>query len=236
MNFGMILAGGMGTRMGIENLPKQYVEVNGKPVLVYTLEQFQSCQDIDRIIVVADQAWHCQIENWCRQYGIAKFSGFAAPGVTRQQSVLSGLLACEAQQSGPDDIVAIHDAARPMVAPALISAGIEATKEHDGALAAITAKDTIYGCADGQFVTGLFDRSALCCGQTPETFKLGTYLEVNRKATPEDLDKFHGCSELAFKYGLKVRVIPGDEMNFKLTTQEDLDRLYTVLGIPREHH
>lgn len=236
MNFGIILAGGVGARMGIENLPKQYVEVNGKPVLVYTLEKFECCGDVDRILVVADPAWHDRITQWCREYGIRKFSGFAAPGVTRQQSVFSGLLACEAQQGSPEDIVIIHDAARPMVTPALITAGIEATREHDGALAAITAKDTIYFCQDGRFITGLIDRSTLRCGQTPETFKLGVCLDINRKATPEDLEKFHGCSELAFKYGLDVRIIPGEEMNFKLTTQEDLDRLYTVLGIPRKQH
>jgi 2-C-methyl-D-erythritol 4-phosphate cytidylyltransferase len=236
MNFGIILAGGTGTRMGLKNLPKQYVEVNGKPVLVYTMEKFQSCEDIHRIIVVADIVWHTPICSWCEQYGITKFSGFAVPGETRQQSVFNGLLACEEQQVSPDDIAAIHDAARPMVSPALISAGIAAAKECGGALAAITAKDTIYCCEDGRFVTGLLERSALCCGQTPETYNLDVCLELNRKATPEDLEKFHGCSELAFKYGQTVRVIPGEEMNFKLTTQEDLDRLYTVLGIPRKQH
>lgn len=236
MNFGIILAGGVGARMGIANLPKQYVEVNGKPVLVYTMEKFQACRDIHRIIVVADQAWYPQIEDWCRQYSIDKFSGFAPPGQTRQQSVFNGLLACEAQRSGPDDVVSIHDAARPLVSPALISAGLVAAKECDGALAAITTKDTIYHCEDGRFITGLFNRATLCCGQTPESFRLDICLELNRKATPADLERFHGCSELAFQYGLNVRIIPGEEMNFKLTTQEDLDRLYTVLGLPRKQY
>ena len=236
MNFGMILAGGVGSRMGIKNLPKQYVEVNGKPVLVYTMEQFEKCTDVDKIIIVADTVWHNQITEWCLQYNITKFSGFAVPGETRQESVVSGLLACEAQQVSPQDIVIIHDAARPLVSTKLISAGIDAAVEHSAVLAAITTKDTIYLCQDGCSVTGLFDRSTLLCGQTPETFNLSLCLELNRAATLEELKQYHGCSELAFAHNQRVHIIPGEEMNFKLTTQEDLDRLYTVLGIPREQH
>lgn len=236
MNFAVILAGGIGTRMGAHNLPKQYVEVNGKPVLIYTLEKFEKCQTVDRIIVVADTLWHDKITEWCREYGISKVCAYALPGETRQLSTVSGLVACEEQQSEPDDVVVIHDAARPMVSPALITEVINAAREYGGAMATVTAKDTIYCSEDGQFVTGLLNRASLRCGQTPEAFKLTTYLEQCRRINPEELARFNGCTEVAFKCGVNVCVVPGEEMNFKLTTQEDMDRLYTVLGIPREQH
>ena len=231
MNIAVILAGGVGSRMRGDGFPKQYIEVGGKPVLIYTLEKFQTCQAVDRIVVVANEQWKADILAWCDQFGISKLSAIAEPGETRQESVLSGLATCEQFSDFPEDIVLIHDAARPLVTPELINAVVEQSKTHDGCLPVIPMKDTVYCSTDGKTVTNLTDRSTLFCGQSPEAFNLQKYLLLNRQTPIEQLKLIRGSSELAHQYGFEISLIPGEEMNFKLTTQEDMDRFCSICSI-----
>lgn len=230
MNIAIILAGGVGSRMRSDGLPKQYVDVGGKPVLIYTLEKFENCPSVDRIIVVANEQWKEDILCWADTYGITKLCAIAEPGDTRQESVLSGLLACETYLSDEDDMVLIHDAARPLVTCELINACVEAGKDHDACLPVIPMKDTVYCSTNGNSVTGLTDRSTLFCGQSPEAFKFLKYLQLNKNTPTAQLKAIRGSCELAYANGLDICMIPGEEMNFKLTTKEDMDRLHKVLG------
>ncbi len=230
MNIAVILAGGTGTRMRDDGFPKQYLEVNGKPVLVYTLEKFQSCEIVDRIIVVADSQWEARIHSWAAHYGITKLCAVAAPGQTRQESVFSGLLACEPYISGQEDYVLIHDAARPLVTPELICTSVKSTYGHDGCLPVISIKDTVYYSLDGHSITGQADRSTLFCGQCPEVFRLSAFLALNKRTPPDVLKKIRGCCELAFQNDMDIVMIPGDEDNFKLTTATDLRRFTDLVN------
>lgn len=229
MNIALVLAGGTGTRMRTDGFPKQYIEIKGKPVLLYTLEKFQACADVSHIVVVAHAQWEEKILQWVKTYGIDKFAGIAHQGDSRQESVYNGLEACMKLNPQADDLVLIHDSARPLVTPELISACVKGADGHDGCLPVIAVKDTIYYSRDGQTVHDLTDRSSLFCGQSPEVLKLLPYLELCRNLSAEQMLNIRGSCELAFRNGWDVCMIPGEEYNFKLTTAEDMSRLRKLL-------
>ncbi len=229
MNIAVILSGGIGSRMNSGSLPKQYWEVGGKPVLVWAMENYQRCDAVDRIVVVANDRWHASIELWAQQYGLTKLCAFAQPGPTRQESVYSGLLACQAYMTGNEDYVLIHDAARPLVTPALISHCIECAKQHDGCLPVISIKDSVYCSTNGTGITALADRSTLYCGQCPEVLRLQPYLELHKHTPTDVLQQIRGSCELAFQAGMDICITTGDENNFKLTTETDMQRFINLL-------
>jgi 2-C-methyl-D-erythritol 4-phosphate cytidylyltransferase len=222
MNAALILAGGTGERIPGLAMPKQYHPVRGRPLIAYSLRRFQDCAAITGIFVVAEEAWRGPIGEWLAREGIAKFLGFADPGETRQESVFAGLLAMESRMK-EDDIVLVHDAARPAVSEALILACIEEARRRDGATPALRVRETIYQSADGRRVSALLDRDELYIGQTPEGYRFGKYLAAHRSATRAELAGTRGSSELAFRFGMDVGLFPGDERNFKITTRADLE-------------
>ena len=228
MNYAVILSGGVGRRMGNDALPKQYMEVNGKPVLVYTLEKFQDCPQVDEIIVVANHDWDDQIWAWAKQHNITKLTTIADPGPTRQESLLSGLKACKG--TGEADVVLVHDSARPLVSVELISHCVEALPGYDCVLPVLEMKDMIYVSNDGKEITGFADRSTLFCGQSPELFNLQEYLQLNLQTPQHELEAIRGGCELALRKGLKVGMILGEDNNFKLTTPSDMDRMKLCLA------
>ncbi|MDD6261805.1 MAG: IspD/TarI family cytidylyltransferase [Clostridiales bacterium] len=228
MNFGLILAGGVGTRMG-QSIPKQYLIVEGKPVLVHTLEHFQECELIDRIVIVADAAWRTDIRCWLSRYGITKFLDFADPGESRQKSVFSGLTCCKKYAAGPGDIVAIHDAARALTPTKQITELIKGVEGYDGCLPVLPMKDAIFFSETGDIIDSLTDRSKLFCAQSPECFRLLASWEINNSTPPEELDRTMANWELAFRHNWRIHLHPGDENSFKLTTPGDIDRMISLL-------
>lgn len=232
MNFGLILAGGVGSRMN-QSIPKQYLIVEGKPVLVYTLERFQACEQIDRIVIVADKVWRPDIEGWLQQYGISKFLSFADPGVSRQKSVFSGLTCCKAYAEGENDIVAIHDAARALTPPQQISQLIMGVDGYDGCLPVLPMKDAIFFSENGEIINSLTDRSKLFCAQSPECFRLLPCWDINNRTASEELDRTMANWELAFRHNWRIHLQPGDENSFKLTTPGDVDRMISLIRAER---
>lgn len=217
MNIALILAGGTGTRLSTD-LPKQYIEVGGKPVIAYCLETFEQNKDIDEIRIVADVGWHEYIKAWTG----SKFRVFSEPGATRQLSIFQGLSDMQ-ENAGEDDIVIIHDAARPLVSDKLISDCLAACRGHEGAVPFLPMKDTVY-LGDGATISGLLKRSRICAGQAPESFVFGRYFEANKRLLPKQIREINGSAEPAVMEGMDIALLPGDEMNFKITTDEDLRR------------
>lgn len=217
MNIALILAGGTGMRLSAD-LPKQYIEVSGKPMIAYCLDTFEQNKDIDEIRIVADVGWYEYIRAWTG----SKFRGFSKPGENRQLSIFQGL--CDMEEDiGADDIVIIHDAARPLVSDKLISDCLAACKRHEGAMPFLAMKDTVY-LGDGATITGLLDRSRVYAGQAPEAFVFGAYFEANKRLLPAQIREINGSAEPAVMAGMDIALLPGDEMNFKITTDEDLRR------------
>ena len=228
MNVAIILAGGTGTRAGLE-VPKQYYEVNGKPVISYCLHTFLVHEEIDAVQIVADRMWHGYIMQHlfalpCNE----KFRGFSVPGENRQLSVYHALADIR-RYALDNDFVIIHDAARPCVMAVQIKDCLKAAKGHDGALPVLQMKDTVYLSGDGKAVSSLLDRGKVFAGQAPEVFLLGKYYEANRALLPDKSLKSNGSAEPAVMAGMDIAMIPGDEGNFKITTVADLKRFREIV-------
>ena len=231
MNIALLLSGGTGTRLG-SDIPKQYLEAAGRPVISFSLERLSRHNEIDVIWIVADPVWQERIIKWLPQYDTnKKWRGFSAPGANRQLSIFHGLEDMKAYTDAlgaalihEADAVLIHDAARPLLSEQLITDCLEAVRGHDGVLPVLPMKDTIYASADGKRISSLLDRSQVFAGQAPEVFVFGKYYEANRRLLPEKILKVNGSTEPAVMAGMDIVMIPGDENNFKITTRADLER------------
>ncbi len=232
MNIAIILAGGTGSRLGAE-IPKQYIQVDGRPIISHCLTLFAEHKKIHGIQIIADEAWRSFIEKKmdaepAKHMFQQKFKGFSAPGINRQTSIFRGLEDARAY-AGKNAAVIIHDAARPFVTKELVSHCLDALVAHEGAVPMLPAKDTMYDSEDGHSISSLLDRSRIFAGQAPEAFHLQAYYEANKRLRPEQLLEINGSTEPAIMAGMDVAMIPGDEDNFKITTQKDLERFKTIL-------
>lgn len=245
MNIAVILSGGSGSRMKAGTKPKQYMEVGGKPIICYCLETFQRHNMIDAIVIVAEEQYQEMLDEWMEKEEISKFADYAPAGRTRQHSIYSGIsvarevvdwyevpdeiggyihVGVQEETEDVKDIVIIHDAARPCVSEQIITDCIIGAQECDGAMPVITVKDTVYRSIDGKTIDGLLNRDELFAGQAPEAFKLDPYLALHDAMSDEELENVRGSSEIAYKHGMKIKLVKGEEANFKITTKEDLEK------------
>lgn len=227
MNIGLILAGGVGSRMGADR-PKQYLIAGGKPIIVYALKIFDNHEEISRIVLVADDAWKDYIEEWIVKEEIRKPINFANPGRTRQHSIYNGLKCC-ANFATEKDVVIVHDAARPLTSDKIISDCIAGAMEKGGAMPVIPVKDTVYRSVDGNVISNLLTRSEIFAGQAPEGFLFGKYYALHNSVSDEEIGKTNGSSEIAFRHGIEIKLVEGSERNFKITGPEDLERFEQIL-------
>lgn len=229
MNIAIILSGGVGSRMGL-NIPKQYVVVNGQPIISYCLQTFLCNEHTDAIVIGVADEWKEYVMEQMEKLHPAKPVFYAAPGETRQYSIFNALRVVKDQGYSEDSIVIIHDGARPLVSDELINRCYETCVRADGSMPVIAVKDTTYYSEDGKSITSLLDRSKLWAGQAPEAFVFGKYLQIHEKMSHEELLKINGSTEIAFKQGLKVEMVEGDPMNFKITTPEDLSNFESIIN------
>jgi 2-C-methyl-D-erythritol 4-phosphate cytidylyltransferase len=222
MNAALILSGGTGTRMGLD-VPKQYVEVGGRPVISYCLDVFEGSDVVDLIVVVCSEEYKSMI----RDLGHGKVKDFADPGENRQLSILSGLNVLK-KYIKDDDCVIIHDAARPLVSSETLKMIAQGLERSEAVLPVLPMKDTVYETVNGK-VTANLDRSRISAGQAPEGFVFGKYLKANESLLPDRILGISGSMQPALLYGMDVMSIPGDEKNFKITTQEDLKKFQDIV-------
>lgn len=226
MNYAIILSGGTGSRLGLD-IPKQYFEVNRKPIIRYTIETLEQSVVIDGIVIVASPDWQEYVQN---QISVSeKFIGFALPGENRQLSIYSGLCVLRdkllEENLNPDDaIVLVQDAARPNTSIELIEQCFALEDGVDGAMPVLPMKDTVYLSEDGERVSSLLKRKQVFAGQAPESFRLGKYLWANEALLPDTILQINGSTEPAILAGMQVKMIPGDERNYKITTESDLKK------------
>lgn len=229
----LLLSGGTGSRLG-SAVPKQYIVTAGRMMISRTIDILQQCNEVDDLWIVADNAWHDKIKSELNTVTFLK--GFSAPGETRQLSILNGLHDMK-DICADDDIVLIQDAARPFTNAAVIVNCIGACTSHDGAMPVLPMKDTVYLSNDGAVVTSLLEREKIYAGQAPEAFLYGKYLNACEALLPDAIYDIKGSTEPAILYGMDVAMIPGDENNFKVTTQADLiryeDKIYESMGTSR---
>lgn len=225
----ILLAGGRGERMGTD-IPKQFLAVGRKSVIEYTLSAVFEWKRMDTLIVVADEKWRKSVTELIQRVIPEKisFAGFADPGKNRQLSILNAMNELKPHME-EWSYVMIHDAVRPCVSADLI-AGCDALLEKGcGVMPAIPVKDTIYESDGGACAQRILNRDLLFAGQTPEFFDFNRYFEANEALLPDRIMDIRGSSEPAILAGMRVKMAPGDEGNFKLTTIEDLERFKALV-------
>lgn len=208
----VIVAAGNSTRMGT---PKQFIPLNGRPLIAYTLEAFQQCAVIDEIVVVARGEHHTRLREIAETYGITKLAAIVCGGNTRQESVRGGVSRCKA------DYVAIHDGARPLVTPAIIERVAQAAVQVGAATAAVRTKDTVKIADENGMVTATPDRATLWNVQTPQIFAKDLYERAWSYAVEQGLDATDDC-QLIEAIGHPVKLVESSYTNIKVTTPEDV--------------
>ena len=216
MNSAIIVAAGVGKRMGA-SIPKQFLELMGKPILSYTLRSFESSEDIDEIIIVTNEDNIPYVRDEIA-LPYKKVKQVIAGGSERQYSVFNGLQAVS-KNAG---IVLIHDGVRPFVSRDSIKSIIEETKKHGCCVLGMPVKDTIKICTEDGFVETTPQRSLLWQAQTPQAFKYDIIMNAHTKAKE---DGFLGTDDsmLTERLGYKTKMVAGSYENIKITTPEDLD-------------
>ena len=222
MNFAVLLAGGTGTRMKTSTLPKQFLELGGEPMLHLTVDKFLACPRIDHVVVAAPAIWMSHTRDLLRA---PRFSNVQVceGGHTRQESLYRAVKHIEsAFPVTDDDIVVSHDVARPFVSLRVIEENIDALQHYDAADTVLPATDTIVESDDQRIIAGIPDRRRMYQGQTPQTFRRITYLNLYEKMEPAYLDNVTDAARILVENGCTVALVRGDEFNIKITTEYDL--------------
>jgi 2-C-methyl-D-erythritol 4-phosphate cytidylyltransferase len=213
--YAIIPSGGSGMRMN-NPLPKQYIRINGKEIIAYTLEVFQKCELIDEIIIPAFKDYFDLLQTIKKNYSLSKILKIVEGGDERQQSVLNALRSIDAYD---DDIIVVHDAVRPLLPNDVLIKSIETAKISGSAVVAIKAKDTLI--QGNVSVISYVDRNEIYYAQTPQVFRYKILMDAMNKAEKEN---FIGTDEsmLAHRAGYGVNIVSGSSFNFKITNEDDL--------------
>ena len=227
----LLIAGGSGNRMG-QDIPKQFLSVNERPVIVYTLEAFQNHPEIDAIAVVCIEGWDQVLWAYARQFNITKLKHVVPGGKTGQESIRNGVMELE-KHYDPKDIVLIHDAIRPMVSAEIISDNIRVALKYGNATTVIPCAEAMMQTEDSVVSVGSYPRERLKRTQTPQAFRIGDICDLHRKALEAGITNSVASCTLMVEMGKQVYFSAGSEKNIKLTTLEDIDIFKALLATKR---
>jgi 2-C-methyl-D-erythritol 4-phosphate cytidylyltransferase len=205
----IVPAAGAGSRFG-SGIPKQFQQLAGKPLVQHVIERFLLDENVTRVVVPVAEVLLASVKN-------SERVSFVAGGATRQQSVINGLAECDGAE-----LIAIHDAARPLFSAQMFHAVIAAAREVGAALPIIPVSDTIHVMNEDATIAQTLERSMLGAAQTPQCFRAEILREVLERATREGVDATDEAG-LAARFGYPVRGVPGDPRNLKITVPEDLE-------------
>lgn len=228
--YAIILAGGRGNRLGAGE-PKQFLDLAGRPVIAWSMESFAAVEGLAGIILVGPEDKLARMESIAMEYGHGLVRAIVAGGDTRQDSSWNGL---SALPFDGDDIVLIHDAARPFIEPAAILECVMEARVHGAAAVYVRATDTVAEGADG-FVRAIPSRESLYYAQTPQCFRFSLIRDAHAKARAAGVDSATDDVRLALDAGHRVKIVEGDARNMKITSAFDLEtaRFYAE-GVQRD--
>lgn len=222
MNHCLLMMGGVGSRFGADR-PKQYIEVNSIPIFIYILKSLLKVHCIDDIVIVSHVSWIDFVEEQIAKFvETDKKITITAGGNTRSESVRNGLLALNSF-SNSDDVVLIHDATHPYVDKEGTVKIIRAVKEYGGATLGACQYDTCYRMDDKQFIDEVIPRQYLVSGASPEAFSFGKIFEIYKNASEEELNSMTSAGAIALAHGIKMKVIPSNVLNLKITYPNDME-------------
>ena len=229
MNIALIIAGGRGMRMGQE-IPKQFLTVNDKPVIAYTMEAFQKHPDIDVIAVVCVEGWDSILSAYARQYGITKLKHIIPGGANGQSSIRNGVFELEKHYSA-DDLVLIHDAIRPMVSQSIISGCIATAREHGSAIVTIPCQEAMLETEDQISTNSSYPPEKLKPTQTAQGYPIGVIADAHRRALEQGITNSVASCTMMVELGETIYFCAGSEKNIKLTTPDDMEIFKALLSL-----
>lgn len=227
MNVGLIIAGGVGARAKT-TIPKQFVVVRNKPVIVYTMEAFQRNSVIDAIAVVCLHGWEEILWKYAETYGINKLKWVTVGGETGMQSLHNGMELLR-QHCDPQDIIVIHDAVRPLLGDDIINANIAGVKKHGNAITCIPCTEALLQSEDGELSERVVDRSKVYRTQTPQSLYLSKFIWCHEQAAIRGITNTVATCTLLVELGEPVYFVDGNVINFKITTNEDFSLMEAYL-------
>jgi 2-C-methyl-D-erythritol 4-phosphate cytidylyltransferase len=232
-NIALVIAAGTGSRMHQE-IPKQFLNVDNIPVIIYTLMAFQKHPLIHAIEVVCLEGWHETLYAYCRQFGIAKLENIVSGGESGQDSIRKGLYDLADRYHEDDDVVLVHDAIRPMVTSEIISNAIEVCRDRGNAITVIPCTAAMLKTTDGMITTEQVPRDNLKITQTPQTFFLFDLIDAHKEALERGITNSVASCTMYIELGRKLYLSNGSEKNIKLTSTDDLEIFKALLNSKKE--
>lgn len=223
MNIALIIAGGSGNRMGL-NIPKQFIHVYGKPVLLYTLEGFEKHPQIDAIEVVCLDGWQEALQAYAKQYNISKLKWIVTGGNSGQESIRNGVYNLEGKCE-ENDIVIVHDGIRPLVDESVLSDVIVTCKRYGNGVSSLPYNEQIFIIDDEISTTKYIPRETLRRVATPQAYRFGKLLRAYKRAFAEGIgiNGSHYTNTMMAELGERLYFAAGSDKNIKLTTRDDLE-------------
>lgn len=215
----LIFAGGTGRRMNSRSKPKQFVEMNGKPIIIYTLEHFEYHDEVDEICVVCIKEWIEELWGLLKRYGITKVSKIVSGGETGHDSIYLGLSAM-GDNTADEDIVLIHDGVRPLINEELITRNIRAVNKYGNAITAEAVKESVVRCTDGESIAEVPPRKQMYVAKAPQSFRYGQIMDLYQRAL-RDGEKTIDSSHLCSLYDVPMHMVISTKNNIKITEPAD---------------
>lgn len=231
MNIAIIIAGGVGSRMG-QDLPKQFINVYDKPVLIYTLESFQKHPQVDAIELVCIDGWHEIVWAYAKQFNITKLKWIVSGGKTGQESIRNGVYGLEGK-ANPDDNIIIHDGIRPLVEPSVLSDVISKCSQYGNAVTSMPYNEQIFVInEDDETTTNKYiPRETLRRVSTPQAYRFDLLDEKYHEAYEKEIGIYgsHYTNTMMVELGVTLHFAAGSDKNIKLTTKDDLEMFKAYL-------
>ncbi len=232
-NYVILLAGGVGKRMG-SDVPKQFLEVNGKPIIVYSIENFQRNPQIEKIVVVCVKDWIDRTWELIKKYSLTKVEWIIEGGSTGHDSIRNGVFFLK-DKIDPDDHIIVHDAVRPVLPQKAIDEVIRVSHEKGNASSSIECHPPIVYTEDHEFGITDVDREHVMLTASPQAFKYSLALKCYEMAEEENYHTSTFTSSLLIHCHERVYFAKGTSCNIKITRKEDLALFEALLKIPEEH-
>ena len=219
MTTALIFAGGTGIRMNTRSKPKQFLEMHGKPVIIYTLEHFEYHPEVDNIVVVCLKEWIEELKGLVKRYGMTKVSQIVPGGETGHDSIYLGLVAMK-EQAAKDEIVLIHDGVRPLINEDLITMNIDMVRERGNAITAEAVRESVVRSEDGETISEVPPRNDMYVAKAPQSFYFRDIYQLYQKSVQEgikSIDSSHLCS----LYHVPMNMVKSTKNNIKITEPAD---------------
>lgn len=233
MNIALIIAGGSGQRMH-QDIPKQFLNVFDKPIIVYTMQAFQNHPEIDAIEIVCIDGWHDVVRAYAKQFGIAKLENIVSGGKNGQDSIRNGLEDIHSRHHEEDDIVLIHDAIRPMVSEKIISDNIRVCRANGNAITVVPCTAAMLKTYDSFSSTEQIARDNLKITQTPQAFFVNEIMASHKQALEMGITNSVASCTMYIEMGKKLYLSDGSEKNIKITTTEDVEIFKALLKAKKD--